>query len=44
MLTVLANIPDSFSDLAFGALGGILGFIYLIRKYKKERNKEPFKI
>ncbi|MDQ5883339.1 MAG: hypothetical protein QG654_252 [Patescibacteria group bacterium] len=43
-VTVLANIPDSFSDLAFGALGGIIGFMYLLRKYKKERNKDPFKI
>jgi len=41
---ILANIPDSFSDLAFGALGGVVGFMYLLRKYKKERNKEPLKI
>lgn len=41
---ILANIPDSFSDLAFGALGGVVGFMYLLRKYKKERNKEPIKI
>ena len=43
-ITILANIPDSFSDLAFGALGGVVGFMYLLRKYKKERNKEPIKI
>jgi len=43
-VTVLADIPDSLSDLAFGTLGGIVGFMYLIRKYKKERSKEPIKI
>ncbi|MEZ4103177.1 MAG: hypothetical protein R3B55_01250 [Candidatus Paceibacterota bacterium] len=37
---ILADMPDSLSDLAFGTLGGIIGFMYLIRKYKKERNKE----
>lgn len=43
-VTVLADLPDSFSDLAFGALGGMLGFVYLLRKYKRERSKEPFTI
>jgi len=43
-VTILADIPDSMSDLLFGIFGGSVGFIYLIRKYKKERNKEPFKI
>lgn len=41
---VLASLPDSFSDIAFGTLGGIIGFMYLIRKYKIERNKDPLKI
>ncbi len=41
---ILADIPDSFSDLAFGALGGIVGFMYLLRKYKKERSKDTITI
>jgi hypothetical protein len=43
-VTVLANIPDSMSDLLFGVLGGIVGYIYLIRKYKKEKIKDPITI
>lgn len=43
-VTVLANIPDSMSDLLFGALGGIFGYLYLIRKYKKEKIKDPITI
>lgn len=35
--TVLANIPDSFSDIGFGLLGGAVGFIFLFHKYKKRK-------
>lgn len=43
-VTVLANIPDSMSDLLFGILGGAVGYLYLIRKYKKEKIKDPITI
>ena len=43
-VTVLADIPDSISDVLIGLLGSIVGAQYIFGKYKRERAKEPFKI
>lgn len=41
---ILATLPDSLSDIVMGFLGGILGVLYLLQKYKNERKKDPFTI
>lgn len=43
-VTVLADLPDSVSDVIMGLIGGVVGVQYLFGKYKRERAKEPFKI
>ena len=43
-VTVLADVPDSISDVIMGLIGSGAGIYYLFDKYKRERAKEPFKI
>lgn len=41
-VAILADVPDSISDIVMGLLGAIFGFLYILNKYKKERNKNGF--
>lgn len=41
---VLADVPDSVSDIVMGLLGAVVGYFYILRKYKKERSNEHITI
>jgi hypothetical protein len=41
---VLADVPDSISDVALGLVGGVFGHFYILSKYRKERRKEHITI
>ena len=43
-VTILADVPDSISDVLMGLLGAVAGHFYLLRKYKKERSVESVTI
>ncbi len=43
-VTVLADLPDSLSDVLIGLAGGILGTAFAVTRYKKYRNEEPINI
>lgn len=41
-VTILADVPDSISDVLVGLLGGILGSLFSIMKYKKHNNLSQY--
>jgi ABC-type sulfate transport system permease subunit len=41
---VLADVPDSISDVIMGLLGAVFGYFYVLRKYKRERSGEHITI